>query len=199
MGSFLLRRRHLRAAYISPFHAEAWSQNRLQGLTQFYRDAGHPDAVVPATADHIGWLSADRLPASIMAAADEEPNRKLRLEETLPAGIDGLLANRDITAWVAANDAVGIACLRLLAERGIRVPARISVASFDDSFFALVNDLTSYNFNTPAVVQAMIQFIVNPSWPPVRRRTGEAVEVDGFVNERESTGTSTPRQAARGL
>jgi len=188
MASFLLQRRHLRVAYISPFHGEPWSQNRLRGLIQFYRDAGHPDAVVPVTAESIGWLSADRLASSMAAASRAAPGRKLRLEKTLPEGIDRLLAGRDITAWVAANDAVGIACLRLLAERGIRVPGQVSVAGFDDSYFALVNGLTSYNFNAPALTQAMIKFIVNPSWPPVRRRTQESIEVDGFMNERESTG-----------
>jgi hypothetical protein len=34
----------------------------------------------------------------------------------------------------------------------------------------------------------MVSHIARPSWPPLRRRAGEVVEIDGFVNARGSTG-----------
>ncbi len=41
--------------------------------------------------------------------------------------VDEALADRDTTAWVAANDSAALACLELLEERGRRVPDRVSV------------------------------------------------------------------------
>ena len=99
-----------------------------------------------------------------------------------------LIADRGVTAWVAANDEVGVACLRLLRDRRVDVPGQVSVAAFDDTFLALVNDLTSYDFAADAVTGAMVNSLVAPSWPPLQREPATLVEIAGFVNERGSTG-----------
>ncbi|MRG60214.1 LacI family DNA-binding transcriptional regulator [Agromyces sp. CFH 90414] len=55
---------------------------------------------------------------------------------TREGGIDGtnelLDAGRDVTAIVALNDAMALGALRVLRERGIRVPDEMSVAGVDD-------------------------------------------------------------------
>ncbi len=47
------------------------------------------------------------------------------------SAVEGLPLD-DVTAIVAANDQMALGVLRALAERGIRVPDRMSVAGFDD-------------------------------------------------------------------
>jgi LacI family transcriptional regulator len=47
-----------------------------------------------------------------------------------------LVADPDITAVVALNDPMAIGALAVLAERGIPVPERVSVAGFDDIPFS---------------------------------------------------------------
>jgi DNA-binding LacI/PurR family transcriptional regulator/DNA-binding transcriptional regulator YhcF (GntR family) len=70
------------------------------------------------------------------------------------------LAHSDITAWVGANDEIAIQALRFLQQRGIDVPGRISVIGFDDSPDAGRHELSSYNFNMPALVHLMLEYIV---------------------------------------
>jgi hypothetical protein len=179
---FLLGLGHRRVAYISPFHSQAWSANRLAGLREGFARAGLPDAVVPRCADGPG----ERLRTALDVPT--ESSLWQPLAHLLGPSLKDLLQQRDVTAWVAANDIVGIVCLRYLRDKGIPVPRRMSVMGFDDTIFSLVNGLTSYNFNGGATVSAMVSHITRPSWPPLRRRAGEVVEIEGFVNERGSTG-----------
>jgi len=99
-----------------------------------------------------------------------------------------------ITAWVAENDNVALECLRFIYHKikfsthsgktKQHVPA---VIGFDDTLDAFCHDLTSYNFNGPAVMRAMLNHICN--YRPTRRMVRESIEIQGFVTER---GTSTP-------
>ncbi|MEU5563554.1 substrate-binding domain-containing protein [Micromonospora musae] len=51
------------------------------------------------------------------------------------AAADGALRT-DVTAVVAHNDLLAIGVIRRLAQRGVRVPADVSVIGFDDIFAA---------------------------------------------------------------
>jgi DNA-binding transcriptional regulator YhcF (GntR family) len=179
---FLLGLGHRRVAYISLFHPQAWSANRLTGLLEGFARAGLTDAVVP--------LCMDQPEGQLRAALDLPTESSLwqPLAHLLGPSLRDLLRQRDVTAWVAANDAVGVVCLRFLKDERIPVPRRLSVMGFDDSIFSLISDLSSYNFNGSATISAMVSNLLRPTWPPLRKRPGDVVEVEGFVNERGSTG-----------
>jgi DNA-binding LacI/PurR family transcriptional regulator len=111
------------------------------------------------------------------------------LAKALAPAVDSLLPRSDITAFVAANDAVAMAAILHLESRGLRVPADRSVAGFDDGYDAHLFDITTCNFNCTAAVQAMVDFIVNPGWHPLSGGVRDCVvEVDGYVKERGTTG-----------
>jgi DNA-binding LacI/PurR family transcriptional regulator len=63
---------------------------------------------------------------------------------------------------------------------------KISIIGFDDTFEAFRCGLTSYNFNIQALVQLMLNHVVNPSNLIVSKRT-RAVEIEGMLVERQTT------------
>jgi hypothetical protein len=87
------------------------------------------------------------------------------------------------TAVVAFNDEVGVACLRILRSRGLRVPEDISVIAFDDTLAATLSDITSYNFNESRVMSSMLDWVL---WPDRRRRRSIVGPPRGFVTQRRS-------------
>ncbi len=194
VGRHLLELGHRRVAYICGPPSVRWSRNRGEGLHEVFDAAGLRDAIVPVD---IGEEGA-RLMTEAVVTRESQPNSPAldqfhgALGEALASRLRGLLARHDITAWVGANDDIGIACCRFLKGAGVDVPGRVSVMGFDDSYPALVNDLTSYNFNSPSVVRAMINHILRPTWAPLRGRADNIVEIDGFVNTRRTTGVPSP-------
>jgi DNA-binding transcriptional regulator YhcF (GntR family) len=187
---YLLGLGHRRVAYIGGPQGARWSANRMQGVLEEFAAAGLPDAVAPVALDE----QSERLLNEATVTRNTRPNSPV-LEEfhgalgsALAPRLRGLLSHDGVTAWVAANDDIGITCLHVLREQKVRVPRQVSVMGFDDSYSALVSDLTSYNFNSSATVQAMLAHIVSPSWPPLRDRPGNVVEIEGFVNTRLTTG-----------
>jgi hypothetical protein len=188
-GRFLLELGHRRIAYISPFHADHWSINRLKGLRSAFAQAGLPDAVASCTTNRLDnqpSLDPTFIPSQSRGVR-RTPEAHETILSTLAPELRDILRRREVTAWVAANDEIGFACRRFLKNARVAVPQRISVMGFDDSYLALFNDLTSYNFNSSATTQAMVDHIVDPSWPPFRRRPGNIVEIDGFVTARRTT------------
>jgi hypothetical protein len=99
--------------------------------------------------------------------------------------LDALLGDAAVSAWVADNDVTALVCLSYLESRQVAVPLRVSVVGFDDGNFALVNNLTSYNFNCRAVMLAALNHLLAPSAAGPRR-----VEIEGFVAQRLSTGVA---------
>jgi len=127
--------------------------------------------------------------AGVLAVHLEEWYGEESLVEVVTPVLDSLRQRQDITAYAAANDAVAIAAIRHLEGKGVRVPDGISVAGFDDGYAAQAFGLTSYNFNSVAAVQAMVDFIVDPGWRPLAGAARNCVvEVAGFVKERRTTG-----------
>jgi DNA-binding LacI/PurR family transcriptional regulator len=96
------------------------------------------------------------------------------------------LALPGVTAWVAYNDMLALLLLDVLKSEGIAVPGRLSVASFDDVPDAFNVGLTSYNFNVPAIVEAMVDHILGG--PSSRHlKSQRIVEIPGYVVERSTT------------
>lgn len=106
-----------------------------------------------------------------------------------------LLQDPSITAWVGASDRFALDALRFLYARHVPVPDRVSVVGFDDSEEAFVERLTSYNFNTPAVMHAMVHHVLMGS---ERRRsprwTAATADIEGYLSQRGSTGAARTRR-----
>ena len=109
-------------------------------------DLGHRSVAYlsgPATS----WISARRWDALLSAA----PGHGMSIVEIGPgaptleggaAALSRVIAS-GVTAVIAFNDLMGIGLLRAALERGIPVPARLSVSGFDDIFGS--------DFTTPAL------------------------------------------------
>lgn len=223
VGRFLLGHGHRRVAYICPAHGATWSHNRLAGLHRVFAEAGYPDAVRECTTDRVqpqegvGGFTASveeavnrmrvpkelglgehgpllsRVLSRLSMRIGEEVGREALNAHVVPM-LQELLREKDITAWVASNDNVGIQCLQFLHRHDIPVPGRISVIGFDDTLEAFLGKLTSYNHNTSAVMHAMLAHILNPRQAPKPSRRGAAVEIEGFVTQRETVGEMGGRE-----
>ena len=97
------------------------------------------------------------------------------------------LADPRITAWVGLGDPVASMAHSFLHRQGIAVPGHISIAGFDDSIEAIGLGLTSYNFNMPGLVDAMVDFIYDSARTPPRGEPRH-VEIPGRVMHRFTCG-----------
>jgi DNA-binding transcriptional regulator YhcF (GntR family) len=96
------------------------------------------------------------------------------------------LAYEEITAWVTANDQVGIEARDFLTCRQESYPRPISLISFDDTPPALQKGLSSYNFNLPSIGHLMLEWILfGRKLPSSGRR--RPISIQGTVVERQST------------
>jgi hypothetical protein len=63
------------------------------------------------------------------------------------------------------------------------------VVGFDDMTMAFVNNLTSYNFNSSAVMHAMVRWLIAPRLVEKLSKGGDvgSVQVEGYVSRRGTT------------
>lgn len=216
-GRYLLNLGHRTIAYVSPFHQDGWSRRRLQGLRQAFESTGLPDGVrsfvlenSPYRAPLMGRIVVVQRALESLLARDSllrsQPlghSALVRTAETLHAQLisfrrratrdrlgsllTSAISDTGITAWVAANDRIAVDCIELLEEHGRQVPRDVSVMGFDDGMDALLNSLTSYNFNASAVMHAMLDYILAYGSRRRSTRAKRPVEVEGFVTERGTT------------
>ncbi|MDD5673060.1 MAG: substrate-binding domain-containing protein, partial [Chitinivibrionales bacterium] len=181
-GEMLLKLGHRRIAYISIYGAPhfLFSRNRYEGLRATYRAAGIRDGVtalisneLEGTPDHKspgermagrpGWQGAcdavqklvplhskktvRKLIATLQTISAEEYLRQLYLPLFERALKDG-----DLTAWVCVNDQAAFWAKEFLNTRRKKIPGDLSLVGLDDMFYALQNEITSYNFNNPTIV-----------------------------------------------
>ena len=213
VGRFLLSLGHTRIAYFSPYHSGIWSVSRLKGLSAAFEQAGLPGAVLPCVINYDTWFGDKNFqgdPSSVPRLKLEWPAKyespALRREATIMQAMfhakldsqivarnalqdlfEQTLKDKHITAWVGANDQIAVFILEFLRKCGVKVPQDISVASFDDSFHAHAYQLTSYNFNIPAIVSAALQHILRSQTSPQARRA-KIVHIDGVVVKRQTAG-----------
>jgi hypothetical protein len=102
--------------------------------------------------------------------------------------LESALADPGITAWVTANDFTATLALTFIKSKGVRVPADLSLISFDDSTQAVRNNFSSYNFNPTALATFILGTIVGRD--PF---AGADARVSGFVVNRGSTGPAKSR------
>jgi len=216
-GRLLLELGHRRVAYISPAHEEPWSKKRYEGLNDVFALAGLPRHVALASTRYEPWsdTSATRTVAKdlermiklglrqselrhhVLAEALRRGHTRLALDNQwtmkmheLKPALERLLDDTSITAWVCVNDRTALFCLDLLRTEGIEVPRRLALVGFDDSPDAFAAGLTSYNFNRPAAIRAVVSHVLhqgNVDTGEPRRRT---VEIPGFISRRASTGAA---------
>ncbi|MBD3419334.1 MAG: GntR family transcriptional regulator [Chitinivibrionales bacterium] len=97
------------------------------------------------------------------------------------------LADKKITAWVCANDDVGLEAQQFLKLKEVAVPQRISLLSFDNKAQARQQELTSYMFPVRTAAHMALQFILFRSlFGAEHART--AIAIDGMIIGRQTTG-----------
>lgn len=161
-------------------------------IEEYGADQTLEPAVVSALSDALGRgpfrRGLTRVTAGRIAARIAQGSDMIMHQESLGAALDPLfaeaLADTGTTAWVCAHDDVALAALRYLRQRGVDVPGRISVVSFDDSAEALGADLTSVNFNIEGLAHAMVTHILRPGFTP---KGPAPIEVDAVVMVRGSS------------
>ncbi|MBD3320799.1 MAG: GntR family transcriptional regulator [Chitinivibrionales bacterium] len=220
VARFLLELDHRRVAYISPYHKAQWSHVRLEGIVDIYKNADLPDGVVPVTFTQPQgfYRSTAKLKANLTDLFEfhkewtrgmpEEyrrvldpifidliPNRSLYVAELnyfLRSLFRKALADREITAWICANDQVAIAAYDYCRAHGVAIPERLWIIGFDDSYEALERGITSYNFNIRGIIHAMIGYILNTrTYAGLHFR--KPIEIEGTIVQRRTTGKSQRR------
>jgi hypothetical protein len=223
VGRLLLQLGHRRIAYVTTEVASQWSIDRYDGLRQAMAETGVPEPVTltALAQDPYSWREGPLLDnGGILSQAGRRMLRGIRHHPPLNRSLlwpeeqvkylveanaalkkmapvfSKMLQDKRITAVVADNDTTAVLCLTLLETRGIRVPQDISVVGFDDEKFALVNNLTSYNFNCRAVILAALRHLLEPSRSANTGPVKKSVEIQGYVVQRGTTGPA-PKPADR--
>ncbi len=214
MGRHLIGQGHRRIAFLSPLHRSAWSQNRLAGIRKAFADTGEHTAVREFVLEQFA-LPADladqcrdvreRLERLLGGARAGDGSLYARTVTMLGEQISPVLtrqsyakamrplmemalADRSVSAWVAADDDTALPCLEFLREHRIGVPDEISVVGFDDSFESSLHKLTSYNYNGPAYMRAMLAHVLSPGCPESGGARQGSVEIEGAVVVRRTSG-----------
>jgi len=191
LARHLLERGHRRIAYLSPWNGSLWSRNRLRGIREESERQGREvdefclngvsewDRLAPAWSDETIWK---RFPSQEIAKVVEgsaEPLREFAIRELAWNRIRRDMAplfasafDSDATAWVGANDDCALLALEWLESRG----RHRAVAGFDDTAGVLRSDLTSFRFDSGAMVRSMLnQILSNASGPGLSRHEGVVV------------------------
>jgi DNA-binding LacI/PurR family transcriptional regulator len=107
---------------------------------------------------------------------------------------DRALRSRGATAWVGLSDTCALAAQHYLQAQRVRVPEEISLVGFDNGTEAFCNGLTSYDFNPPGAVEAMLGHVMQFQGARARRGQSQGmVEVPGTIMVR---GTTAPVRSA---
>lgn len=149
--------------------------------------------VVPEIEPSVGHI-ADVLDTYMGEAAEgwvsqtlADPMVHRLLEHRLTGVYRRALAMQDITAWVCANDEVGLSALRFLKDVRVAVPRRLCVVGFDNSPAAVLLGLSSFDYAAAAVARTALEVVLAPECSSGASSTGE-IEVPGVFVERITTG-----------
>lgn len=211
VADYLLALGHRRIAVFTPFSESVWSRIRIEGMQRVVARAGREcslevfDATLPQLWDRIMenpvfddyFRSVERFAQATNRPGDSTEDlftgnvtRHYIMSQFLKSHMTPYfrraLADPGITAWVGANDLVGLVALGFLRGEGVPVPGRVSVVSFDDIIEAFGVGLSSYNFNVPSIVRAMLEHVMAP--PRLHRTVIDDYEIPGMVMARQSTG-----------
>lgn len=170
----LLALGHTQVLFLSPFHASAWSRQRLEGLRNRIHKAPGGRVVAVTDETHASpWSFQEEawkeLRAGQAGLAADDPKVMRRKTRNLSRRVEGMLAAaapRGVTAWVCVNDEVAeIASARLRARSDAardRGPEPYLI-SFDNSAASYRLGIDSFAFDAGAMVREMLFHLTRPS------------------------------------
>jgi len=216
VGKYLQRLEHRKIAFFSGVHEMHWSINRYKGLVESYNNK--EKSVVPFVMKnikrykkiHTTLLNADTFknipqntPVEKEALINAIHHFRVEIQQqmiweqfrlnSIPL-LEQALEDRKITAWVGANDQIAHILLDFLHARGIAVPEQIAVIGFDDSSIAVRDRITSYNFNFPALAQAIVAYITGSPLKELLHKNKPYIEIEGFITSRDSIGKAPQKE-----
>jgi DNA-binding LacI/PurR family transcriptional regulator/DNA-binding transcriptional regulator YhcF (GntR family) len=202
--------------------AHNWRLNRASGVRSIFQEAGLADTLsmhalpVPCSPEEYTLLNNDfsnevesaisnllvRFNAPHWSLAYKRYHEvflhllgweslSILLEEPLRRS----LGSGPVTAIIAANDFLAVGCLNVIRKWGYEVPRDVSVIGFDDMPVSFEQRLTTYNFNAKALVNAMIDFILDPMVS--RRKKSPVLEIPGYIVERSTV--APPGRHSKGI
>jgi DNA-binding LacI/PurR family transcriptional regulator/DNA-binding transcriptional regulator YhcF (GntR family) len=186
VAAYLLALDHRHIAFFSMFHKSRWSQSRYQGLHDTCAEAGYPDCLRLFSMSPDDWLAGNEASDAEASSVHDMVGMRTRMGSHLEPLFEQAIAVPSITAWVAANDYIAVCAKEFLHARGVAVPGRISLVSFDDSVSAMTHRITSYNFNLAGIVGAAFRHILQ-SKPHSLAPQPRTVEIPGTIVGRETT------------
>jgi DNA-binding LacI/PurR family transcriptional regulator/DNA-binding FadR family transcriptional regulator len=187
---------HKHIAYLSIFHDMPFSQVRLQGIFDVVDQFGEEYSITPFcnATQHSYSVPSEKMKEILKQEKREyypsigySSNRYL-LKKPVDELCEKALRNKRITAWIAANDFLAFNAIDYLGKRGIRVPGDLSIIGFDDTLEAVNYHLTTYNFNSHALMHGMFNFLIDNQRPGAVRKQSEVDAYDGYIVERETVG-----------
>jgi hypothetical protein len=195
-ATYLLSLGHRHIAYFSMFHKSRWSVTRYNSMQNACAEAGFPECMQLLSRPEIDGQASDDKAAipdlsgwsKLQTALDTLALRK-RMNAALQLLFAQAISDPAITAWVAANDYIAVCAQEFLQAKGIDIPGRISLMSFDDSVLAMTHRITSFNFNLPGIVNAAFRHILQ-SKRESRSFRPRTIEIPGAIVERETTGAA---------
>ena len=214
MGRYLLEQGHRDIAFFSPLYAEQWARDRFSELKEIFHDEARGRMVhlfaihdhvriwsyLPAAARRVRvenlvrscnrWLQrAPREFSFVMApllhtAAGEQCAKGEIYLQLIPL-FEKALRRSTLSAWVFDGDMFALMALDFLRKRGVGVPGKIALLSFQDSREALQARVTACSFNLTAAAEAMLDFSLHPTAYRWKRR-GRVLDIDGTVIRRDT-------------
>jgi DNA-binding transcriptional regulator YhcF (GntR family)/DNA-binding LacI/PurR family transcriptional regulator len=212
VGTYLISKGHRHIAFLSPFHASPWSQNRLKGLkkavtgqcgasvipvvlTDAINDYVYMSKVLAKSAfeecftatalEHdIHTFLAPRI-MSIKYEHDILRRDSLIFSDIKPL-VDNVVADRSITALVCVNDLIARLVNGYWNHRGLTKEQRPALIGFDNSFSSIEQQISTYEFNTHGEIQNMINHLRYPE-TSLYKKSIPVIRLNGHVIERVST------------
>jgi DNA-binding transcriptional regulator YhcF (GntR family) len=179
---------HTRVLFLSPFHASAWSQQRLEGLRKRILKAPGGRVAAATSAAHASpWnFQAEawrELRKTDRALAMDDPKVMHRKSRNLARRVRAMLAaappDPAATAWVCVNDEVAEIAAAFLKQRGGPAPYLIS---FDNSAASYRLGIDSFAFDAGAMAREMLFHLTRP---PAEVLPGRGlVELEGRVERK---------------
>jgi DNA-binding transcriptional regulator YhcF (GntR family) len=180
---------HTHVLFLSPFHASAWSRQRLEGLRNRILKAPGGRVTAVTDASHASpwsfqeeaWKEAR---AEVGDLAVDDPKVMRRKSRILARQVKAMLAGPrpapEATAWVCVNDEVAeIVSAYLGARNGGPAPYLIS---FDNSAASYRLGIDSFAFDSGAMAREMLFHLTRPSASVFRGRG--VIELGGRVERK---------------
>jgi len=97
-----------------------------------------------------------------------------------------IVDKKEISAIVCDSDRMAAVALKLLKLQRQNVPKDISLIGFDDSYDALVDNISSYNFNNREQISCVLNWLLHPEQPSKATLARKRFESVGSITRRGS-------------